>query len=335
MHIFVSNYGSFIGKHSERLQVKENGKLVLEVPFFDIEQITVENTASSLSAAAIKECIDHGIPINFLTGTGEPYAQLISPNLIGTVLTRREQLLAFYDQRGVILAKAFVEGKIKNQLAVLKYFAKYRKAADRELFDEINGSIEKIETIKQELNDIKGANVDEIRGTLLSTEGRAANRYWQVVEKLIKAKIEFAGREHRGAADPVNSLLNYGYAILKNQIQGAIIYAGLDPFGGYLHVDRSGRPSLVLDLIEEFRQQVVDRTVVAMLNRGMAIEMEEGMLAKSAKEQVRVKILERLDSTERCQSKKLKIKSIIQKQARQIASFLRGEGTYKPFVGGW
>ena len=86
-------------------------------------------------------------------------------------------------------------------------------------------------------------------------------------------KVNFPGREHRDSTDPVNSLLNYGYGMLYRQVEGAVILAELDPFGGYLHVDRPGKLSLVYDFVEEFRQQVVDRVVVAMLNKGAEIRM--------------------------------------------------------------
>src|SRR5438477_161295 len=77
------------------------------------------------------------------------------------------------------------------------------------------------------------------------------------------------GRETRGAVDPLNSALNYGYGVLYAQVEQALILAGLDPYAGFLHADRPGKPSLVLDLIEEVRQTVVDRTVIGLVNRGM------------------------------------------------------------------
>ncbi|MGB9825923.1 MAG: CRISPR-associated endonuclease Cas1, partial [Desulfofundulus sp.] len=111
--------------------------------------------------------------------------------------------------------------------------------------------------------------------------------------------------------------------------------AGLDPYGGFLHVDRSGKVSLVYDLVEEFRQQVVDRVVVAMVNRGTEIQMEEGMLAVSTRQDLQERINQRLETQEKFQGKRYKIKTIIQMQARRLATFLRGEAKYRPFVGSW
>ncbi len=335
MELLVSNYGSFLGKKSERLVLKENGKVVNEIPFHDLEQVTIDTPGASLSTDLIRECVEHGVQISFLTPAGKPFAKLVSPYLTGTVITRREQLLAFTDVRGVALAKFFVEGKLKNQINVLKYFSKYRKSVDRELFAAVYTRINQIEQISAQLGEIKGKRVDDVRGQIMSVEGRAGNLYWQCVKLLTEDKMDFPGREHRGAVDPVNSLLNYGYGMLYRQVEGALILAGLDPFAGFLHVDRSGKLSLVYDFVEEFRQQVVDRVVVAMINKGIAVEMEEGMLSIATRRYLSEKINERLESQDKFQGKKYKIRTIIQSQARRVATFLRGEAKYRPFVGGW
>jgi CRISP-associated protein Cas1 len=106
------------------------------------------------------------------------------------------------------------------------------------------------------------------------------------------------GRVHRGADDALNALLNYGYGILYGHVWGAVANAGLEPFAGFLHVDRPGKPSLVLDLVEEFRQPVVDRTVIAFINLGQKAEMKEGLLDAGTRKAIAEKVLERLASTE-------------------------------------
>lgn len=97
---------------------------------------------------------------------------------------------------------------------------------------------------------------------------------------LLADHVSFEGREHRGATDQVNAALNYGYGILYAQVWGAIMNAGLEPFAGFLHVDRPGKPSLVLDLIEEFRQPLVDRPVIAAFNKASPDDpMKRGLKA--------------------------------------------------------
>lgn len=169
----------------------------------------------------------------------------------------------------------------------------------------------------------------------MGTEGTAGRIYWEGVKEIIGHKVEFFGREHRGATDEVNSLLNYGYGILYSQVWGAVINAGLEPFAGFLHVDRPGKPSLVLDMVEEFRQPVVDRSVIAFVNLGINIGMKDGLLDADTRKNIGDKVMERLLSTESYQGKQYQIRSIIQMQARKLASFLRGEGVYKAFSFKW
>lgn len=333
--VFISNYGSFLGKKSERLVVKESGQVVLEVPFHELQNIIVETNGASISTDCIQECMQRGIPINFLSSTGKPYATIISPHLTGTVITRRAQYESYKDKRGIQIVNFFLAGKLKNQCNTLKYFAKYRKAADSELYQRVLELIEKMEKTSLELKEISGLCINDVRGQIMSVEGRTGNLYWQGVKLLTANKLDFPGREHAGASDPVNSLLNYGYAILCSRIEKSLILAGLDPYAGFLHVDRAGKESLVYDFVEEFRQPVVDRVVVAMINKGINIEMAEGQLSFKTRKDFSERIKERLEATERFQGKKFRIQTIIQMQARRIATFLRGESKYKPYLCGW
>lgn len=187
----------------------------------------------------------------------------------------------------------------------------------------------------EKVAEIDAYSISEARGTLMGIEGTAGRIYWEGVKEIIGHKVEFFGREHRGATDAVNSLLNYGYGILYSQVWGAVINAGLEPFAGFLHVDRPGKPSLVLDLVEEFRQPVVDRSVIAYVNLGIAIGMKDGLLDSETRKNIGDKVMERLLATESYQGKQYQIRSIVQMQARRLAAFLRGEGEYKAFSFKW
>lgn len=335
MQLFVSNYGAFVGKKSERLVIKEKGQVVSEHPFHDLDHVMVDSLGVTISTDAILDCMEHGIPISFMTPSGNPYAKLLPPTLTGTVATRREQLFAFRDARSIELSKAFIGGKISNQINIVRYFAKYRKAASPNDYEQLNQLITAMVEASNDLKKIKGQCIDEVRGSIMAVEGRIGNLYWECVKILTFGKIEFPGREHRGAQDAVNSMLNYGYAILAHQVETALTLAGLDPFGGFLHVDRPGKKSLIYDFMEEFRQPVVDKVVIAMVNKGTDIKLAEGFLEQDTRRTLSAKINERLETTERFQAKKQRLKTIIQVQARRIATFLRNETKYKPFVCGW
>jgi CRISPR-associated protein Cas1 len=149
--------------------------------------------------------------------------------------------------------------------------------------------------------------------------------------------MAWPGREGRGATDPFNQVLNYGYGMLYKQVEHALVLAGLDPYGGLLHADRAGKPSLVLDLIEEFRQAVVDRTLIGQVNRGWQIgRTDEGWLDDATRERIVERVMERLESSEAYEGKRFALRHILQHQARHIATFVRGErAEYLPFVMAW
>jgi CRISPR-associated protein Cas1 len=111
--------------------------------------------------------------------------------------------------------------------------------------------------------------------------------------------------------------------------------AGLEPFAGFLHVDRPGKPSLVLDLIEEFRQPVVDRAVIAALTKGVKIETREGLLTDDSRRAVAGAVLERLEGEVGFRGRRHRVKSVVQIQARNLASCLRGGEPYRCFAFKW
>lgn len=148
--------------------------------------------------------------------------------------------------------------------------------------------------------------------------------------------MEWENRETRGAQDPVNSALNYGYKILYTHVQRAVVLAGLDPYGGFLHVDRPGKPSLVLDMVEEFRQMTVDRCIFALFNQGSHMDLEDGWLTAAARRAIVDRLRERMESAEPYEGKRVPLRIIVQSQARRVASYLRGDrADYRPFVGRW
>lgn len=337
MELMVEGRGIFLGKHQGRLRVTHEGKTEREAPIIHLQQVIIIGNGVAISSDVIRVCAEEGIPIVFLEETGTPTATLYSAGLTGTVQTRRDQLAAYADARGVQLARHFVMGKIENQRALLRYIGKYRKEADPVLFGLLQDEVSTLADLLAEAEGIDGATISAARERFLSVEGRAASRYWGAVGRIIPDTLGWPGRETRGAPDRFNSALNYGYGVLYSQVERVLVLAGLDPYGGFLHADRPGKYSLVCDLIEEFRQPVVDRTIIGMVNKGMAIDQDDlGMLDSPTRKRIAEKVLERLESTELYEGKRQPIRFIMQTQARHIATFVRGEReAYTAFVMGW
>lgn len=342
-HLIADEFGSHIGKYQGRLKVTKAKEVLAQAPLLHLETVTVANRGVSISADAIEACTERGIPVHFLSSRGNPYAGLYSAGLMGTVLTRRAQMSAYNDLRGVHLALGFAGGKIQNQATLLKYTAKYRKEKDPALYKELHWLAGETVDHMEEVCAIdylaprEHYYLDDIRSHLLSIEGRAAKKYWKGFKLLLPEALNWPGRQGRGARDPFNSALNYGYGILYGQIERAIILAGLDPYAGFIHVDRPGKPSLVLDLIEEFRAPVVDRTLLGLVNKGVAIEQDEqGRLEEKTRRFLAEKILARLESQEKYEKKRHPLRAIIQMQARRLAAYVRGErDNYDPFLASW
>lgn len=348
-HLIVDEFGSFIAKKSERLLVTCQGEKRVEAPIMHLETVLVTGKGVSLSSDAVAACAEAGIPIHFLDSRGQPVGSFYSAGLAATVQTRRAQLQAREDGRGLHYALAIAEGKLRNQANLLKYMSKYRKEKQPEVYtavrllaDEVLDHVVELERLASSIqhgavDQAVGRTVDDVRGTLLSIEGRGSQKYWQAIGKLMLAEVDWPGRETQGATDPFNSALNYGYGILYSQVERSLVLAGLDPYAGFLHTDRPGKTALVYDAVEEFRQTVVDRTVMAVFNRGTGIELDErGRLTEEARRDLATKVLARLEAAEPYEEKRHPLRAIIQMQARRLAAYLRGERpTYEPFVASW
>jgi CRISPR-associated protein Cas1 len=130
-------------------------------------------------------------------------------------------------------------------------------------------------------------------------------------------------------------MLNYGYGILASRTWAALLHAGLDPFAGMLHADRSGKPSLVLDLMEELRAPAVDRAVLAYVRLGRPVRFDGNFLDEETRRAIADAVLERLEAPVVIGGKKYQLGSVVQRQARAVATAVRGEGGYKPFAMTW
>lgn len=334
-HLIADQFGSHIGKYSERLKVTQKGETLQQAPLLHLEAVYVTSRGVSISADALEACCEHGIPVFFVDPLGLPYASVYSGGLMGTVLTRREQMRAYDDERGGYLARCFAEAKIQNMAITLKYLSKTRK--ETPAGDALRFAATEVLDHLAWLDRLAETTADALRGSILAAEGNASARYWSAVIPLLPPEYGWTNREGRGATDPINQLLNYGYGILYGQVERALVLAGLDPFGGFIHVDRPGKPSLTLDLIEEFRQVAVDRVVFGLAARGFVVERDEqGRMTELVRRTFADHVLTHLEAKVRYEGERKRLGQVIQTQARRLAQFLRGEReTYTPYKAEW
>ncbi len=338
--LIVSTPGSFVGKQGELVVVRHERKTVARVRVREPRSITISSPAVTLSAALVEHCARHGVSLLFTSHRAELNAALAVPAGTDADVGVHQLGVIARVRPALEIARRFVDGKIRNQLNLLKYLHKYRKDADgahapfASAFDRCLAGMQKL---REELRGLPLAEEMGLeRGRLMSVEGRAAAHYWEMIGLALADNASFPGRERRGATDLVNAMLNYGYAILESRVYLAVSEASLLPHAGFLHSVQPGKTPLVYDLMEEFRPQAVDRTVVAMLNRGEEAEVDgKGMLTDPTRKRLAARVLERLASLVRFREQEVTLENVIRLQARSLAKHVRGEGAYRAFVAGW
>ena len=340
--VYVTRYGAFIGRVKNRFVIRVKGNKVEEYVPRDVDEFIIVGRGKVLSSDVVNLCVKEKIPIFFSTMDGYPFAAIMPTIITGTVKRRRAQYEAYLSPVGIEIAKKFLIGKLYNQMNLLKFWAKSRARFDQTTATFMKISANNIKDLIAELRKVNGERMNsEIRNRLMSIEARAADIYWVWFGRILGKDAYFPGREKRGARDPVNSLLNLGYAILFRRIFKAVLLNGLDPYAGFLHSDRSGRASLVLDLMEEFRQQVVDRVVLKLFTKRMIkydeCVGEDGLLRDSVVS-VAVKEFEaRLEEeVTDIYGEKRSLLRHINNQVRLLARFLIGDSQeYRPFILSW
>jgi CRISP-associated protein Cas1 len=179
--------------------------------------VLVTSNGVLISSDAMRQCLERGIPLHLISGHGELIGSLASPVGNATAATRREQLLAYLDERGRHLVRAVVIGKLRNQAVLLKYAGKYRKETDQETFERVRDAATEIEQLALAAEGHDGPDIESIRFTLLNLEGRGGLLYWQAVARLVRARLpEWPGREHRGTEEPLNAALNSRQELLAD-----------------------------------------------------------------------------------------------------------------------
>jgi len=252
--LYINQDDVFIGKNDERLQVKAKNQILQDVPLIHLDGVVILGRAT-ISPAAISELLQRKIPLTFLSDTGHFLGKL-EPELTKNIFVRDAQWKAAGETPHAIhVVRGFIRGKLKNYRISLSQ----TKREHPEL--NLTSAIDQIANIIPKLD--KTENIDSLRGL----EGAGSAAYFGVFQQLIRADGFTFKARHRPATDPVNSLMNFGYTLLRHDVQSAINIVGFDPYLGYLHVQRYGRVGLAFDLMEEFRPLVADNMILNAINR--------------------------------------------------------------------
>lgn len=321
--IVIDKAGSYFQKTGNRFVVK-NREEKKEYSADKIAQV-IFTAPSAISSEAIKLAIEKNIDLVYLDYKGHPYARTYRTTLGGTTLTRKKQLEATLSEKSVKLTAKIVEAKIASQINYLKSLAKDRKT---------NVKLQKFASTKPaKIKYLKGQSLEDVRPSFLGTEGSTASLYFKSLGLVTGYK-----KRNPKLNDEFNVCLNYAYGMLYGEVERACILAGLDPYLGFYHTDRYGKPCLVLDVIELFRVAVADRAVVTMFTRKEINPKDfdkKGSLTLSdnGRKKIITSVIKRLNTQITYKGKKLTLKNIILAQAREIAAYFLGHNRdYKPFI---
>jgi CRISP-associated protein Cas1 len=372
--LYLTEQQAWVGREGECLivhiperdeQGKPRGKLErkMTVPLFKVEEVMVLGEIT-ITTPALTRLLEARVPVTYLTRYGH-YLGSLNPILTKNSILRLAQHRAYADgARRHGIARCFVIGKLRNMRTILMRYA--RQYPDQPM----NGQVESIQRCihaaeQTQWNDVQAVmNVHEIDaetlsstlendgvmdtrmhglGSLLGCEGAGSAAYFSAFGTLIKCNWAhgFSKRVRRPPTDPVNALLSYGYVILTSQVASCVAGVGFDPYIGFLHASRYGKPALALDLMEEFRPTIVDSVVLSLLNNRQLVqsdfiqELNSYRMTEATKRLFLQKFEDRMQEviTHPVFAYKVTYRRCIELQARLLGKYLTGEvAEYIPFT---
>jgi CRISPR-associated protein Cas1 len=365
-HAWVGKEGDclvvHIPEHREQQNTAKQSERKLTIPLFTIEEVLVFGDIT-ISTPALTSLLGARVPVTYLSQHGQ-YRGTLSPSLTKNSLLRLGQHAAYVDtSQKYRLAQSFVCGKLRNMRTILTRYERAHHdgqllAPITRLKDCIQGArsaqpdtenepLHNEEELEQQsLPQRDGQAADERMhglGILLGCEGAGSAAYFATFKHLIKCDWPhgFSKRVRRPPTDPVNALLSYGYVLLAAQVASALAAVGFDPYIGYLHASRYGKPALALDLMEEFRPVIVDSVVLSLFNNrqlnqeDFRYELNCCLMQERAKRLFLQRFEERMQETVKHPvfTYQVSYRRCLELQARLLAKYLLGEiPAYIPFA---
>lgn len=343
--VYLNTQRLYVGKSGDVLKVKEKDKVVQEIRLKDISQVNLMG-AVQISTQAVQGLMRAEIPLLYFSMGGWFYGMTQSVGL-KNIMWRREQFRMADDEQFCLrLAKKLVAGKVRNQRTLLMRNHVEPPADALRFMKAIMGEADRADSL----------------ASLLGIEGVAARAYFENFAGMLKVgqsrerddelaieqtndspslRFDFEKRNRRPPRDPVNALLSLGYSLLSKDVTVTCAAVGLDPYLGYYHQPRFGRPALALDLMEPFRPLVVDSAVLTSINQRMVTEKhfqqagESVALTPQGRKAFFQAYEQRMDQlvTHPLFGYRVSYRRILEIQLRLLARLLTGEiGYYPVFV---
>lgn len=333
--LYVTAPDSYLASDGEDVEVIIDKKVMAKLPLQNFKAI-VSFGYSGMSPSLMQKCLDHGIAVPFMTQNGRLKGRVVGKPTGNVYLRKTQFKVAMDEQASLKIAKNLILGKTYNQRWIIERFLRDHP---------LNGDRQRLKAasldLKTGLQTILSA---QTKNQLRGIEGNLATIYFSVFDDLIirqKKDFYFKTRNRRPPLDFTNTLLSFSYSLLANDCAAALAANGLDPYVGFMHVDRPGRESLALDMMEELRAVMVDRFVLKLINLKIMTALDIVQKPNGAcllKEQARKKLItqwqngKQIEITHPYLKEKMKWGLVPFIQAQLLARYLRGDlDEYPPF----
>ncbi|ANQ54515.1 CRISPR-associated protein Cas1 [Thermosipho sp. 1063] len=329
MVIYITQQGTVLSKKQGKLIVSKEGNIISEIPLNKIDKVNLMGNIS-LTTPIINYFLNKKIEVIFMTQNGKYRGKLYTDDYKNVLLRLKQYERSSDKQFKLKMAKAIVKGKLKNYYDFLINKSKHLPKG------QLGKEIATIRVMTSKIEQAK--DIDVVRGL----EGVDTKSYFKAFSRLIKNQnFKFEKRTMNPPKDPINAMLSFGYYLLYNEIMAAINIVGLDPYFGNLHTVEVSKKSLLFDLVEEFRNILIDSLVINMINRN---EFNQSDFIKKEKNIVHFTedgMKKFISKYEKWLGRKMRyhldgetnyIRTIFQKQVRHYARVVLGdEDKYIPF----
>ena len=324
-NIVLSGFGNQIRKENDLVKIvvkEENDKKIFSFSPHEIEQIIIAGE-TSVTSGVIRLLLENSVDLVFVQHRPNFFARVIrgDSNLI-TDLWRKQ--INLDDNKKLGIAKEIIDCAIYNKIRLLQGITRNRNV-------DFENEINEMNVARNSIADSRNNN------ELMGVEGHATKTYFGSLYKLIPKEFGFIKREKHPPKDPVNAMLSYGYTVLRSRVEYGLMLAGLNIYGGIIHSTYRDRVSLGFDLMEEFRQPIVDRAVLTMIVRGQ-VRVEDFDLKPDMcymDEELKRKYLDilycRLEEKYVYEKQKISFLDIIFEQAKKLAKTISREEMYHGF----
>ena len=302
------------------------GKDIKYVPICQVGTLVIRGD-TSITTSLLSELIENGVSISLLGYYGN-YKCTVHSDICGNVEVRHNQLRKSDSIEGFSIGRNVIIAKMKNQLAVVDRHI--RNYGHSELIDKTIDNINKY---------IEFATISMSKTQLIGYEGKAAEQYFGIFNQLIRKQgFNFNGRSHNPPLDNVNAMLSFGYGLLRVETERNIRLCGLDPFVWFIHSERSGKKSLALDLMEEYRPYMVDRMILSLVNMGM-VDPKSFIIESDAvmcDSETRIKIIDEFQKRKneyiKFKGKSITYGELMFRQMQLLVRAIKGKERYKTYI---